>query len=377
MNKSVFDITIDFEKSHGSYLHDAKSKHTFLDLFSMFSSLALGYNHPIFDLSYDQKIKPITRLKMCNNLFQSEVLESFRKKFQGVSFHNNLHFCSTGALAVESAIKCGYEYQKKPNSIVLGIKNSFHGINSWGFVTDSEISSVKNRVIHYPRNNWELHSIEELIEKLENKPQNVSSVIIEPIQCTAGDIYLDVRLLKRIQELCNLNEICFIVDEVQTGFGVTGEMWYSNKIGLNPDIIVFGKKSQISGIMTNNKYSEAINSQHRKLEVTFDGDLIDAFRSEYVLNAINKYSLLESVKKKSIIIRDELSNLFENFRNEGYLIAFDFNESQQRDNFVKNAYSNDLLVNPTNEKSIRLRPNLAFSDDELEDMLLRLKKSRN
>ena len=166
MNKSVFDITIDFEKSYGSYLHDAKSNHTFLDLFSMFSSLALGYNHPIFDLSFDQKIKPITRLKMCNNLFQSDVLESFRKKFQGVSFHNNMHFCSTGALAVESAIKCGFEYQKKPNSIVLGIKNSFHGINSWGFVTDSEISSVKNRVIHYPRNNWELYSIEELIEKL-------------------------------------------------------------------------------------------------------------------------------------------------------------------------------------------------------------------
>ena len=215
------------------------------------------------------------------------------------------------------------------------------------------------------------------MEKLEKNPENVSSVIVEPIQCTSGDIYLDVELLKRIQQLCNINEICFIVDEVQTGFGVTGEMWYSKKIGLNPDIIVFGKKSQISGIMTNNKYAEAINSEYRKLEVTFDGELIDALRSEYILNAINKYSLLDSVKKKSIVIRAELSNLFENFRNEGYLIAFDFNRAQERDNFVKNAYSNYLLVNPTNEKSIRMRPNLAFSDDELEDLLIRVKKSRN
>jgi L-lysine 6-transaminase len=375
--KSVFDITIDFSKSQGSNVFDLNSHSYFLDLFSMFSSLPLGYNHPIFDESFDQKIKPIAHLRMCNNLFNSKELESFKRELLEVSFHNNLHFCSTGALAVESAIKCGFEFKKQPDSIVLGVKNSFHGINSWGFMTDSEISSVKNRVIHYPKNNWLLYSLDELIEKLENRPKNVSSVIIEPIQCTSGDIYLDITKLKKIQELCNANEICFIIDEVQTGFGVTGEMWYSSKIGLNPDIIIFGKKSQISGIMTNNKYAEAIDSKYRKLEVTFDGDLIDAVRAEFILKAIKKYALLEDVKKKSIIIRDELSSMFENYRSEGYLIAFDFKNSKERDNFVTKAYSNHLLVNPTNEKSIRIRPNLAFSDDEISDMLLRIKKSRN
>jgi len=377
MKKSVFDITIDFSKSHSSYVFDSKTSHTFLDLFSMFSSLPLGYNHPIFDESFDKKIKPISHLRMCNNLFHSIEFESFKKTFLEISFHNNLHFCSTGALAVEAAIKCGFEFKKQPESIVLGVKNSFHGINSWGFMTDSEISSVKNRVIHYPRNNWLLYSLDELIEKLETQPTNVSSVIVEPIQCTSGDIYLDITKLKKIQELCNANEICFIVDEVQTGFGVTGEMWYSNTIGLNPDIIIFGKKSQINGIMTNNKYAEAIDSKYRKLEVTFDGDLIDAIRAEFILKAIKKYALLENIKKKSIIIRDELSNMFENYRSEGYLIAFDFKNSKERDNFVEKAYFNHLLVNPTNEKSIRMRPNLAFSDDEISDMVLRIKKSRN
>jgi L-lysine 6-transaminase len=377
MKKSVFDITIDFSKSHSSYVFDSKTSHTFLDLFSMFSSLPLGYNHPVFDESFDKKIKPISHLRMCNNLFNSLEFESFKKTFLEISFHNNLHFCSTGALAVEAAIKCGFEFKKQPESIVLGVKNSFHGINSWGFMTDSEINSVKKRVIHYPRNNWLLYSLDELIEKLETRPTNVSSVIVEPIQCTSGDIYLDITKLKKIQELCNANEICFIVDEVQTGFGVTGEMWYSNTIGLNPDIIIFGKKSQINGIMTNNKYAEAIDSKYRKLEVTFDGDLIDAVRSEFILKAIKKYALLENVKKNSIIIRDELSNMFENYRSEGYLIAFDFKNSIERDNFVTNAYSNHLLVNPTNEKSIRMRPNLAFSDDEISDMFLRIKKSRN
>jgi L-lysine 6-transaminase len=335
----------------------------------MFSSLPLGYNHPVFDASFDQKIKHIAHLRMSNNLFHSNELEDFEKKFLNISFHNNLHFCSTGALAVEAALKCGYEYKKDPKAIVLGVKNSFHGINSWGFVTDPEISSVKNRVVNYPKNNWELHSLDALIEELENITKNISSVIVEPIQCTAGDIYLDIAKLKKIQRLCNKNDICFIVDEIQTGFGVTGEMWYSSKIGLNPDIIIFGKKSQICGIMVNDKYSEAINSKYRKLEVTFDGELIDAVRAEYILNAIEKNSLLENVKDKSKILRNELSELFENYRSVGHLIAFDFPNRQERDSFVSNAYLNKLLVNSTNDRSIRMRPNLAFSNNELDELL--------
>jgi L-lysine 6-transaminase len=375
--RAIFDIRIDFKKSKGSYLYDKKTGKRFLDLFSMFSSLPLGYNHPIFDSSFDEKIKYIAHLRMSNNLLLSDEFEDFEKKFKKISFHQNLHFCSTGALAVESAIKCGYEYKKDPNSIVYSISNSFHGINSWGFVTDSEISSVKNRVINYPKNNWELYSLDALIEKLENVTKNISSVIVEPIQCTAGDVYLDVTKLKKIQDLCNKNDICFIVDEIQTGFGVTGEMWYSKMIGLNPDIVIFGKKSQICGIMVNDKYSEAIHSQYRKLEVTFDGELIDAIRSKYILNAIEKNSLLENVKDKSKIFRNELSELFENYRSIGHLVAFDFSSKKERDNFVSNSYSNKLLVNPTNERSIRIRPNLAFSDNEMDELLTRINRSRN
>ena len=377
MARTVFDINIDFKKSKGSYVFDKRTNKPFLDLFSMFSSLPLGYNHSVFDASFDQKIKHITHLRMSNNLFHSDELEDFEKKFLNISFHNNLHFCSTGALAVEAALKCGYEYKKNSKAIVLGVKNSFHGINSWGFVTDSEISSVKNRVANYPKNNWELHPLDVLIEKLENITQSISSVIIEPIQCTAGDIYLDVDKLKKIQGLCNKNDICFIVDEIQTGFGATGEIWYSRKIGLNPDIIIFGKKSQICGIMTNDKYSEAIHSKYRKLEVTFDGDLIDAVRAEYTIKAIKEYFLLENVNNKSSILRNELSESFDNYRSSGFLVAFDFKNRQKRDRFVSNAYAHKLLVNPTNERSVRIRPNLAFSDNELDELFSKINSARN
>ena len=142
-----------------------------------------------------------------------------------------------------------------------------------------------------------------------------------------------------------------------------------------PDIIIFGKKSQINGIMVNDKYSEAIRSPFRKLEVTFDGELIDAVRAEYILDAIEKDLLLENVIEKSKTLRAELSNMFDNYRSVGHLVAFDFSERGKRDNFVNKSYSNFLLVNPTGEKSVRLRPNLAFSDNELDELLDKIKKA--
>jgi L-lysine 6-transaminase len=376
MINSVFDINIDFTKSSGSFLFDRKTNKPFLDLFSMFSSLPLGYNHPIFDESFDEKIKPIAHLRMSNNLFFSDELVDFQNKFNTISFHKNIQLCSTGALAVESAIKCAFEYCKNPEAIVLGLKNGYHGINSWGFTTDNNISSVSERVKYFPKNNWKNIKIEELAFFINNPQNSIAAVIVEPIQCTAGDIYLEIAKLKEIELLCKTNNICFIVDEIQTGFGVTGDFWYSKKVGLDPDIIVFGKKSQICGLMANEKYSEAIKSKYRKLEVTFDGDLIDAIRSEYIIDAIEKDSLLDNVRLQSNNLRIELSQMFDNYRSEGHLIAFDFSSRKKRDDFVNKAYSNFLLVNPTSEKSVRLRPNLAFSDNELDELIVKINKAR-
>lgn len=374
MARTVFDISIDFEKSHGSYVYDLKSGERFLDLFSMFSSLPLGYNHEIFGAEFDEKIKHISRLRMCNNLFHSNELESFELKLRDISFHPNFHFCSTGALAVESALKCGYEYSKKPESIVIGLENSFHGINSWGLITDPNMMSVKNRIINYPRNDWKNLCVDEVAGYIAENSEQISSVIVEPIQCTAGDIHLDVGKLKEIQSCCKEHDVCFIVDEIQTGFGSSGNYWYSSKLGLEPDILVFGKKAQICGVMANSKYSLAITSEYRKLEVTFDGDLIDAIRSHYIINAIEKFSLLEKVRKNEGVLRSELSGMFENYRSVGHLIAFDFSSKKQRDDFVSGAYKKNLLVNPTGERSVRLRPNLAFTDNEMDDLLHKVKQ---
>jgi acetylornithine/succinyldiaminopimelate/putrescine aminotransferase len=68
--------------------------------------------------------------------------------------------------------------------------------------------------------------------------------------------------------------------------------------------------------------------------------------------------------------------MFDNYRSVGHLVAFDFSNKKKRDDFVNKSYSNFILVNPTGEKSVRLRPNLAFNKNELDELLDKIKKTR-
>ena len=364
--KTVFDIKIDFEKSHGSYLFDKNTDSEFLDFFGVFSSLPIGYNHSIFDDSFEKTISAIAKIRMGNNLFASDELINFRNHFRKYVFSDYMHFTCTGALAVEAAIKCAMEYKKTDYPMVLGLRKSFHGINSWGFMTDRYLGTA-NRMENFPENDWLNLSMQEIKKYVyENGPKNIVAVIVEPIQCTSGDIYLDTEELLELRNLCRAQDICFIVDEIQTGFGVTGKMWYSDHIGLEPDVLVFGKKAQICGVVAKEKYNECMTTPLRKLDVTFDGELIDAVRATYVLLAYEKYDLLNQVqinsKRFSSILKDKVLN----YRSLGHLIAFDFESTEKRDSFAQLCYERHLLCNKSADKTIRLRPNLAVTSEEIE-----------
>ncbi|MBZ0198722.1 MAG: aminotransferase class III-fold pyridoxal phosphate-dependent enzyme, partial [Ignavibacteriaceae bacterium] len=150
---SVFDLKVDFYKSHNSYVFDKNTGSEFFDLFCMYSSLPLGYSHEIFDAEFKREVEGVAHLKMANNVFQTDELQEFIIKFSQYSLYEDLHFCSTGALAVESAIKCAMEYKKIDDPVVLGLKKSFHGVNSWGFITD-RFAATAERMKFFPKNNW-------------------------------------------------------------------------------------------------------------------------------------------------------------------------------------------------------------------------------
>ena len=104
------------------------------------------------------------------------------------------------------------------------------------------------------------------------------------------------------------------------------------------------------------------------LEVTFDGDLIDLIRATYVLRAIHEQNLMENVRVVSAAFLRMLSDWTLNPRAAGALIAFDLPNGASRDGFVRGCFENGILVNRAGERTIRLRPHLAFAVADVPDL---------
>lgn len=399
------NIKIDFEKSHDSYIYDKNRGEYFLDFHGLYASLPLGYNHKIFkNKDYQKTIERISKVKIPNNVIMSDEAQEFFQCFsrhQGMSNYKHFHFSCTGALAIEAAIKAAIDHKKSKRPKVLSLKESFHGVNSYGgFVTD-RFYPTSLRLEGFPTMpGWEkLHNPKIIYEdnKISEKKtseglklfkedfqrclkkygsENIVALVVEPIQCTFGDNYFPPVFFELVRKLCNQHNIVWIQDEIQTGFGGTGKLWYYQYFKVEPDIIAFGKKTQLSGVMAKPQIKEIFEKSLR-LEVTWDGDLIDMVRCKYILKGYDKYNILDNVNKQGQKLAGGLRKIakIKNVRQKGLLLAFDFDTSEERDAFYKTAYKNRLLVSKTNVKSVRLRPNLNLSDKECEQGLKLIEKS--
>jgi L-lysine 6-transaminase len=377
-NISFHRILLNLEKSEGSYAYDENTGKKYLDFFGMYSSLPLGYNHPVFSSKeYIDDILRVSSLKVTNCEMATPEFNRFVERFSNFSISRDfscLHFSCTGALAVENAIKtCIFHKKTKRDGefLPLSFRNSFHGITSYGnFLTDRS-GNVKNRLSGFYDLEWPKIFIEE-VHELEShlKSGKIACVILEPIQCTFGDIEIPRKVLDRIRELTLAYDVPLIFDEVQTGFCSTGDVWYHNRLGWAPDLVVFGKKSQVSGFFANESFSQIFESQNAgRLCVTFDGDLTDMVRCYHIMGKIqeNNFKILENVKSFGIKIKEELMKIsqIKNVRGDGVLIGFDLDTREKRDNFVQRLRERGMICNTAADRSIRMRPSLAVTNEDL------------
>jgi L-lysine 6-transaminase len=390
---SMFGIKADLAKSRGAYLYDVNRQEFVLDLFTMFSALPLGYNHPVFDdESFKQEILEAASVKVTNCEIATEAGDQFAADFAAhpsMSAFKYFHFSCTGALAIEAAIKTAIDYKHARKPRVVTFKESFHGINSYGgFLTD-RFGSVNDRLQGMPAHYWgepldnpviryrdgqgvadravRERVLAQISEQFAADRQNVCAVLVEPIQCTAGDQYFDNAFLQALRVLCTDFDVPLIFDEVQTGFGGTGSMWYFEQCGVTPDIVAFGKKAQTSGIMVQEKFGTIFDRPVR-LEVTWDGDILDMIRCRYVLRAYSRYNILENARRLGSKIREALQAMpvIRNVRQAGLLIAFDFEDSGARNEYAAELRQLQTIVNRTQRYTVRWRPNLAFTENDVE-----------
>ena len=153
--KTQYGIKIDFEKSHGSYLFDKITNEEYLDFFGMYATLALGYNHPIFESEdFKNRMLKIASCKIVNNEILSDEAQSFDKSFtEYVSLNgkfSHFHYSCTGALAIEAAVKTAIDYKGYENPRIISFGGSFHGINGYGGFFTERIGGPGQRLNGFP-----------------------------------------------------------------------------------------------------------------------------------------------------------------------------------------------------------------------------------
>ena len=382
MNRSsIFKRKIDFNKSHGSYLVDKDTGERYLDYFGQYATLSLGYNHPIFKTTkYLDEINRVAHQKITNCEMLSDESAEFDEKFREFTSSNLFkyyHYSCTGALAIEAAIKSAMDYKGPNCHRVISFKGSFHGINSYGGILTDRFDPVSNRLNGFPGPFWEpmdnpviqynndqeyidSEAVPKVLKNIEgvlNGEKGICAILVEPIQCTFGDRYFPESFFIGVRELADRFDIPLIFDEIQIGFGGTGKLWYFEHLPVAPDILVFGKKTQLSGIAVQEKFGKIFKKSIR-LEVTWDADLMDMVRCKYIMKVYQESNVLENVNKMGASLRNGLlkNTGIKNVRNCGLLIAFDFEGKSQRDNFVREVIENNLT--PSESSNSRLSETL-------------------
>ncbi len=200
---------------------------------------------------------------------------------------------------------------------------------------------------------------------------------MEPIQGEGGDNHFRKEYVQAVRKLCTENDIFFIVDEIQSGLGMTGKMWAHQHHDIEPDAIAFGKKSQVCGIAVSKKVDEAPENVFHlpsRLNSTWGGNLVDMMRAKIFLEIIRDEKLVENAEvvgahllKRIQQVSEKYPALISNPRGEGLMCAFDLPSPEKSAEFRSLVYEGGVMIIGCGEKTIRFRPVLEITKEQIDE----------
>ncbi len=413
------DLVYDPEKSHGSYLYDAKRDKEFLDFFTFFATLPIGHNHPkVMEDDFLEHIKKSAINKPSNSDIYTRELAEFTETFADIAkpdIFKHLFFISGGALAVENALKVSMDWKVRKNfnrgksepvgQQVMHFEDAFHGRTGYTLSLTNTFDPRKYE--YFTHFDWpridvpkltfpvteeveervkmeEAQSIRQINDAIDRAGDDICALIMEPIQGEGGDRHFRPEFMQRLQKICDENEIMFVLDEIQSGMGLTGKWWAYEHYDIEPDIVAFGKKSQVCGIMANDRVDEVDNNCFElssRLNSTWGGNLVDMVRSQRYLEIIEEENLVNNAAKVGDYLHNSLLELQQeyegvsNVRGRGLMCAFNLPSTEHRNEVKDRAFKNGLMVLKSGERAIRFRPPLTLSKEEVDEGMDILKHS--
>ncbi len=403
------DLVVDLKKSKGSWIEDARSGKRYLDFFTFFGSSPIGLNHPkMFEPEFQEALMRAAVNKPSSSDAYTVEMAEFVETFARIAMPDylpHLFLIEGGALAVENALKTAFDWKVRKNfthgyttergRLVLHFRYAFHGRSGY---TMSLTNTDPNKTLYFPKfRDWprvdspylhfpltpdnlerarqdEARAIQQIKEAFINNPDDIAAIIIEPIQAEGGDHHFSAEFLRTLRLLADENDAMLIFDEVQTGVGLTGKMW-AHQHFVEPDIMSFGKKTQVCGILASKRVDEVLENVFQKpsrINSTWGGNLVDMVRSKRYFEIVEEDQLVNNARVQGEFLLAEIEKIQEEFpslvfeaRGRGLLCAFDLAEAQMRDLLKQKCYEEGLILIGAGDRSIRFRPPLTITRDEL------------
>jgi acetylornithine aminotransferase len=363
---SLFDVYPLFDvtpvKAKGVYLFDAQGM-PYLDLYGGHAVISIGHSHP----RYVKKLKAqIDKMGFYSNAVVNPLQLELSEKLNSISncFEYQLFLCNSGAEANENALKLASFHTKKTK--VIAFHNSFHGR------TSAAVAATDNSRIVAPINAQQqvsflaLGDLQDVEEKLASN--EYCAVIIECIQGVGGLNESATAFYKGLEILCNKYEVMLIADEVQSGFGRTGDFFAFQKHRIKPSIISMAKGMgngfPVGGILIHPK----IKASHGLLGTTFGGNHLACTAVLSVIEVLESENLMHNVLQlESYFLRQmqSFSNI-KNIKGRGLMLGleFDFKVADFRKRLL---LEHQIFTGSSkNQNLLRILPPLSLKKDHID-----------
>lgn len=314
----LYEMTPSYAKM--CYVYD-KNGNKYLDLYGGHAVISIGHSHPTYVKELSNQLSKIGYYSnyIINDL-QAEVAEQIINQSKCENY--NLFMCNSGAEANENALQIASFHTNK--SRVIAFKNSFHGRSNAALgVTDNlKIKSKLNKLIDVTF--LDFNDKQGLLNEISKN--DVSAVIFESIQGVGGLDEPETEFIKFMSEVCKNYKICLIVDEVQSGFGRTGDFFAYQKHDIKPDIICMAKGMgngfPVGGVLIKNH----IKSEFGMLGTTFGGNHLACTAVLAVLKTIKDEDLLKNSKELENYFREKISKIdsIKKIKGRGLMLGLEF-----------------------------------------------------
>ena len=348
----------------GCYVFDKKGN-KFLDLYGGHAVISIGHSHPNYVSSLSNQLN---KIGFYSNYIINDLQEQVAKKLidQSNCEAYELFMCSSGAEANENALQIASFHNNK--SRIIAFKNSFHGRSN------AALSATDNQNIKTKLNTkidvtfLKFNDKESLIKEVSKS--DVSAIIFESIQGVGGLDEPDTEFVKFLRETCDKYDICLIADEVQSGFGRTGDFFAFQKHDIKPDIIPMAKGMgngfPVGGVLINKK----IKAKFGMLGTTFGGNHLACSAVLSVLDTIKQENLLKNSKNLGEYFKNKLSKIksIKKIKGRGLMLGleFDFDAKELRKNLI---FKHSIFTGGSaNKKLLRILPPLNITEHHI-DML--------